>query len=404
MSKMIKKCGAIVIIFALLIIFSSPVQAVVDTTIYKPSLPTASETTKATDVAANILGLVRNIGIIISVIVVAVIGVKYMLGSLDEKASYKENMVLYISGCALLLGCTVIPNMIYDMVVETSTTTGANGGGGTALSHEVSFIVDGEVIQMQTVAHGQKPELPPTPQLEGYTFVGWEINPDKEIVEDSVFWAVFTPKEYKITFNPNGGTWASGGTGNKEITVGYNAEFSVPEEATKSGYVFAGWTLNGLNVGTEMEEMRGNETERTYVASWVGNNQTYYTVKEFVMNTGYTYDMREYKVAAQAGENVTISPNIEEGFELVEANSTLSGTVKEDSSLCLEVYLDRKKYTITIIDDGEEKTEIYLYGSMLVGWFHEKEGYRHVGYSPELPATMPAEDITVTVTYAPLER
>ena len=49
-------------------------------------------------------------------VVLSIIGLKYMLASLDEKANYKENMIPYIVGCALLVLCTTLPSIIYSIV------------------------------------------------------------------------------------------------------------------------------------------------------------------------------------------------------------------------------------------------------------------------------------------------
>ena len=43
-----------------------------------------------------------------------VIGVKYILGSVEEKASYKETMVPYIIGCILATSGIVIVSYIYN--------------------------------------------------------------------------------------------------------------------------------------------------------------------------------------------------------------------------------------------------------------------------------------------------
>ena len=46
--------------------------------------------------------------------------------------------------------------------------------GGEIKSFSVTFIVDGEEYDVQTVNYGEKPALPEAPEKEGYTFLGWE--------------------------------------------------------------------------------------------------------------------------------------------------------------------------------------------------------------------------------------
>lgn len=66
------------------------------------------------DKTSNILTYIRYIGIVLATIVLSVIGLKYILASADEKASYKENMVPYVVGCLLLMGVTIIPSIVYQ--------------------------------------------------------------------------------------------------------------------------------------------------------------------------------------------------------------------------------------------------------------------------------------------------
>lgn len=69
--------------------------------------------------AGHILGVINVIGVIISVIVLIIIGIKYMIGSVEEKAEYKKTMTAYIMGAMLLFGVTTIANIIYNIVNST---------------------------------------------------------------------------------------------------------------------------------------------------------------------------------------------------------------------------------------------------------------------------------------------
>lgn len=68
------------------------------------------------DAGKVILGAIQGAGIGISVIVLIVIGIKFMVGSVEEKAEYKESMKPYIIGVVFLALCTTIPNIIYKFV------------------------------------------------------------------------------------------------------------------------------------------------------------------------------------------------------------------------------------------------------------------------------------------------
>lgn len=69
---------------------------------------------KLSDIGGKILGIIQNIGIFLGVIVICIIGIKYMLGSVEEKAQYKETMIPFIVGAILLMIFPTIVNVIYN--------------------------------------------------------------------------------------------------------------------------------------------------------------------------------------------------------------------------------------------------------------------------------------------------
>lgn len=59
-------------------------------------------------IGSTVLTVVTNVAIILAVVVIAVLGVKYMMGSLEEKAEYKKSMVPYLVGAVLVFGAGII--------------------------------------------------------------------------------------------------------------------------------------------------------------------------------------------------------------------------------------------------------------------------------------------------------
>lgn len=72
--------------------------------------------------AGKILGYINNIGIVVSIITLVIIGIKYMLGSIEEKAEYKKTMIYYMLGALLLFSATTIPNILYRLTTGLSTS------------------------------------------------------------------------------------------------------------------------------------------------------------------------------------------------------------------------------------------------------------------------------------------
>lgn len=80
---------------------------------YTPSNP--SEYDEVTSKAGGILAIIRYIAIAISIIAITLIGIKYMIGSVEEKAEYKKKMVPFVLGLILVVGIVTIVTFIMDV-------------------------------------------------------------------------------------------------------------------------------------------------------------------------------------------------------------------------------------------------------------------------------------------------
>lgn len=77
--------------------------------------PTTGNNDKLTGMAGKILGIIQVFGSVVSVLALVIIGIKYMLGSVEEKAKYKETMLPYIVGCIILFAITNIVTVLYKI-------------------------------------------------------------------------------------------------------------------------------------------------------------------------------------------------------------------------------------------------------------------------------------------------
>lgn len=64
----------------------------------------------------EILGIIQVIGIISSVIALSLVGIKYMLSSVEEKAEYKRTFSVYIIGAILVFGISLLLEPIYELI------------------------------------------------------------------------------------------------------------------------------------------------------------------------------------------------------------------------------------------------------------------------------------------------
>lgn len=79
------------------------------------------QTNDLTKVGNNIVAIIQVVGIVIAVIVLLVIGIKYMMGSASEKAEYKKTMIPYIVGAVLIFAGTSLVRVIYSLSTSVST-------------------------------------------------------------------------------------------------------------------------------------------------------------------------------------------------------------------------------------------------------------------------------------------
>jgi len=117
MKKEVKMLSIILVILMALTAISSSVLAVdipgqLDTISKGNASATADEVTK---LGATIVTIMQTVGIVVAVVILLVLGIKYMIGSAEEKAEYKKTMIPYIVGAILIFASTTIVNVVYNM-------------------------------------------------------------------------------------------------------------------------------------------------------------------------------------------------------------------------------------------------------------------------------------------------
>ena len=78
--------------------------------------PNTANTGDITTIGNKVMGIIQVVGtiaVIAAVIILMILGIKYMMGSAEEKAEYKKTMIPYIIGAVLLFAATTIANAIY---------------------------------------------------------------------------------------------------------------------------------------------------------------------------------------------------------------------------------------------------------------------------------------------------
>lgn len=122
MLKKNSKLIAVVILFILLsIVACTSVYGLEHNPIDDPEYFKPNELENAdslTNIGNSIVTLINIIGVVASVVTLFLIGIKYMTGSLEEKANYKQTMIPYIIGAVLLFASSFFVNIIYNVIMD----------------------------------------------------------------------------------------------------------------------------------------------------------------------------------------------------------------------------------------------------------------------------------------------
>ncbi|MBQ6864797.1 MAG: InlB B-repeat-containing protein [Clostridia bacterium] len=233
------------------------------------------------------------------------------------------------------------------------------------------------------------------PVKTGYTFKGWDTEiPATMPAKDMTVTATWEANSYDATFLADGGVFEENGKDTYVVSTAYDSEIIAPKDPTKTGYTFGGWTPA---VG-KMDSVDG----KTFTAIWNANGDTAYTVSIYTMDTEGNYGEPEVlDFTAATDSPVSYGPEAKEGFTLDDENNVLSGTVAPDGSTNLVVYYIRNQYTFKTVVDGKETTETYYFDEAVTAPADpSKTGHTFDGWDGEVPAKMPANDVTLTVKWS----
>ena len=82
---------------------------------WQPSEFNSEDAAEVVNAAETVVVVIRAFGIIVSVVVLLIIGIKYMLGSVEEKADYKTSMKPYLIGVFIFFGLSQLISIIIDV-------------------------------------------------------------------------------------------------------------------------------------------------------------------------------------------------------------------------------------------------------------------------------------------------
>jgi len=113
MKKLVKKGLFIFFIIMNLLLPIAYAEDKVNPDMYAPSSQSGG---KVFDIGNVLIGGVQLIGSIISVITLIVIGIKYIVGSVEERAEYKKSLMPYVIGAVMVFSISNLLGIISDII------------------------------------------------------------------------------------------------------------------------------------------------------------------------------------------------------------------------------------------------------------------------------------------------
>ena len=201
-----------------------------------------------------------------------------------------------------------LPQTLYAGDTMTyGTADGTTGAYGVNYTDNDSFYYfdSADYGAAYTVLAPTDPNLSDLTIPEGYTFTGWNVTSvyvSSEALASVTLSPQFTANSYTISYELDGGTNDAGNPGSYTYGVGV----ATLAGATKTGYTFGGWLLNGSPVTAIGTDQTG---DITLSAQWTANS---YTISyELYGGTNgnnpnsYTYGTGVASFAAAAKEGYT---------------------------------------------------------------------------------------------------
>ena len=111
-SKKISKIVSILLIAFIIVATVLPVFAAQDPVKYNGT--SSANVGKIESFGQTVIKIVTTVGSIASVIVLVVLGIKYMMGSAEEKAEYKKTLLPYIIGAVFVFAASTIASVIFN--------------------------------------------------------------------------------------------------------------------------------------------------------------------------------------------------------------------------------------------------------------------------------------------------
>ena len=202
--------------------------------------------------------------------------------------------------------------------------------------------------------------------------------------------AQWTAPTYTVTLHANDGTINSGNV--TEYTYGVGA--TLPTDVTRIGYTFKGWYDNENLTSSPVTAIGDTETgNKEYWAKWEINQYTV-TVKPENGKADIT-------ITQDYGTPITAPTLTREGYQFNGWDKAFPTTMPAENVTVTAKWVVNQ-YTITFDTAGGSAVASITqdYGTAIAAPADPtREGYTFIGWDKAIPATMPAENMTITAKW-----
>jgi len=148
------------------------------------------------------------------------------------------------------------------------------------------YMLDGQEYKRTVVSFGDTLSIEPDPVKEGYTFSGWSELPETMPLQDVTVTGEFTVNRYQLTLVLDGETYLSD-------SLAYGDRLVLPEVADKEGYTFSGWGEAPKTMPFEDLTLSGEYLINYYLLTYVVDGEVY---AQDSVAYGETIVLRDYLV------------------------------------------------------------------------------------------------------------
>lgn len=112
---------------------------------YRPNAINEGDIKPAVKMGSSIINTIGVIGVIASVVALILMGLKYMMGSVSEKAEYKKTMIPYLVGVLIFFAITQFLVVIFNLIngIEKQQTIDSTVSAPSTVTDAAKDIMEG---------------------------------------------------------------------------------------------------------------------------------------------------------------------------------------------------------------------------------------------------------------------